>query len=55
MDELRTLLEQYYEMFGSGYPTIQLGLDVGMIKKCIDTKTEAEDLYANLLRNDVEY
>lgn len=55
MDELRSLLEQYYEMFGSGYPNIQLGNDVKMIKKCIETKTEAEVLYAKRLKNDAEY
>lgn len=54
-DELRNLLQKYYEMFGSGYPNIQLGNDEEMIRKCIDTQTEAEVLYADLLPDDVEY
>lgn len=55
MNKLRQALEQYYEMFGSGYPNIQLGNDIEMINKCIETKTEAEVLYADKLRDDVEY
>lgn len=55
MEDLRTVLEQYFEMFGSGYPNMQLGNDIKMIKKCIDTETEAEVLYADMLRDDVEY
>mgnify|MGYP003302052946 CR=1 FL=1 len=52
---LRELLEVYYEMFGSGYPNIQLGNDEQMIKKCIETKTEAEVLYKDKFQENVEY
>lgn len=55
MDELRLALEEYYEMFGSGYPNIQLGNDIKMIRKCIETKTEAEVLYAKKLRRNADY
>ena len=55
MGELRQLLEQYYKTFGSGYPNIQLGNDIDMIRKCIETNTEAEILYADKLREDVIY
>ena len=55
MDELTKTLKTYYQMFGSGYPNMQLGNDIDMIKKCIETQTEAEDLYADLFRDNVEY
>lgn len=55
MNELREALEQYYEMFGSGYPNMQLGNDTKMIKKCIDTGIAAEVLYKDKLRDDVDY
>ena len=55
MDKLKILLEAYYEMFGSGYPNMQLGNDTKMIKKCIDTGIAAEILYKDKLRDDVDY
>lgn len=55
MDELRTALERYYELFGTGYPNIQLGENIEMINRCIETGIQAEDLYADKLLDEVEY
>ena len=55
MDDLQKIVKQYIEMFGNSYPMFELGTNIEMIKKCIDTKTPAEELYADKIKDDVEY
>lgn len=54
-DNINQLLKEYRELFNSGYPSIQLGLDENMISKCIRIGIIAEDLYADRLKKDREY
>lgn len=49
------LLDKYIEQFDDCYPTMILGLDVDMIKRCLELNVKADVLYADKIKNNVKY
>lgn len=49
------LLDEYIERFDDCYPTMILGVDASMIKKCLELNVKADVLYADKIKDSVKY